>query len=243
MKSIYTNTPAHEETFEKFWKRVCRDGGWWDRHYFHGEWERVFKTKGNRFAFFSRELKDKFDRIVTDRAQKKSIDAETAHEEVLSDLGIQARGDMVFLPHYEPPKFAGSDRDFRLHLNLYKTMTQAEGRGANLPHLQEIFGLHVLEAWGSWVELSPEDAHELKIHDGDDVWIESLIGRIRAKARIYSGTKPGVVNMPYGQGHTAYGRWAKGRGGNPNEIVPAASDVLGGSLAGQATRVRIYKPS
>jgi anaerobic selenocysteine-containing dehydrogenase len=243
MKTIYENKPSREESFDKFWERVRRDGGWWEKHYFHGEWERIFKAKGNRFAFYSRELEENFDSLTSARARKKGIEPEAAREEILTELGIQARGDKVFLPHYEPAKFVGGKRDFPLHLNLYKTMTQAEGRGANEPHLQEIFGLQLLEAWSSWVELSPEDAHEFEIHDGDDVWVESVIGRVRTKARIYIGTKPGVLNMPYGQGHTSYGRWAQNRGGNPNEIMPAASDVLGGSLAGQAIRVRIYKPS
>ena len=39
-------------------------------------------------------------------------------------------------------------------------MTTAEGRGANQPFLQEIFGPHLYERWDSWVEINPETARE-----------------------------------------------------------------------------------
>ncbi|MBI5117235.1 molybdopterin-dependent oxidoreductase [Candidatus Poribacteria bacterium] len=242
-RSIYRNTIPRDKTFEEFWEHVCANGGWWEQQYIHGNWENIFKTSGNRFAFFSHELQRRFEESSAARAKREGITRGAAHEKNLQDFGIQARGDVVYLPHYEPARFIGAERDFPLRLNLFKTMTQAEGRGANEPYLQEIFGLHLLESWNSWVELSREDAHEFGISDGDDVWVESAIARIRAKARIYAGAKPGVLNMPYGQGHTSYGRWAENRGSNPNEIVPAACDQLGGSVAGQAVRVRIYRPS
>jgi anaerobic selenocysteine-containing dehydrogenase len=240
-ESIYKNVPAREETFEDFWQRVCEEGGWWERHYFHGDWERIFKTTGNRFAFFSRDLKERIGDLAAERAKQEEITTEAAEEKILEELGIQARGDAAYLPHFEPPRIVGNEQDFPLHLNVFKTMTQAEGRGANVPHLQEIFGLHPSVMWNSWVELSPEDAHEFDINDKDNIWVESQLGRIQVQARIYQGAKPGVINMPYGQGHTSFGRWARNRGSNPNDILPGACDLLGGSLAGQPVRVRIYK--
>lgn len=242
-RSIYKNTPSREKTFEEFWERVCKDGGWWEKHYFHGDWERIFKTTGNRFAFFSQDLQKRFESVAAARARKEGVTPEIAHEKTLEELGIQARGDVVYLPHYEPARLAGNERDFPLYFNLYKLVTQAEGRGANQPYLQEIFGMQMIEAWTSWVELSPEDAHEFHINDGDEVWVESEVARILVKARIFTGARPGVLNMPYGQGHKAYGRWAKDRGSNPGNIMPGACGLLGGALAGQIVRVRIYKPS
>jgi molybdopterin-containing oxidoreductase family iron-sulfur binding subunit len=45
--------------------------------------------------------------------------------------------------------------------------------------------------------------------------------------------------MPIGQGHAAYGRYAKDRGVNPIHIVATLMDDRAGDLAWAATRVKI----
>ena len=70
---------------------------------------------------------------------------------------------------------------------------------------------------------------------------EPIAAYLQAKARLYRGTMPEVVNMPLGQGHLAYGRWAKGRGANPKRIIGNEYDYLGGLATWSSTRVRIYK--
>jgi molybdopterin-containing oxidoreductase family iron-sulfur binding subunit len=120
-------------------------------------------------------------------------------------------------------------------------MTHAEGRGANAPWVQEILGLHVGVRWDSWVEINPETARRLGIHDGDEVWVESVVGKIKTRAKLYPGAMPHVVNMPFELGHRAYGRYAKGRGVNPNEILVHENDRLGGLAGFFSTRVKVYK--
>jgi molybdopterin-containing oxidoreductase family iron-sulfur binding subunit len=120
-------------------------------------------------------------------------------------------------------------------------MTMAEGRGANQPYLQEIIGSPLKERWDSWVEINPDTAKELGIRDGDLVWVESKAGRLQTKARLFPGTHPKCIHIPYGQGHQAYGRWAKGRGINPNELLIREYDHLGGFVSHYSTRVKVYK--
>jgi molybdopterin-containing oxidoreductase family iron-sulfur binding subunit len=45
--------------------------------------------------------------------------------------------------------------------------------------------------------------------------------------------------MPVGQGHRDYGRYAKGRGSNPLDLLVPSSSPVTGSLAWGTTRVRI----
>jgi len=47
--------------------------------------------------------------------------------------------------------------------------------------------------------------------------------------------------MPFGQGHTSYGKWQKGIGCNPNEVIGIDFDVLSGQSAFFNTRVNMYK--
>jgi anaerobic selenocysteine-containing dehydrogenase len=202
------------EGFSGFWDGLRARGVWYTPPYEFGQWAEVLTTPSGRFEFYSQLL-----------AAKLGIDGD----------------DEAFMPHYEPSRFAGQETDYPLHLHLFKTATYGERSGANVPWLQEIYGLHVQEMWTSWVEINPETAHELGISDGDVVWVESPAGRIKAKARLYAGIMPDVVAMPLGQGHTALGRWAQGRGANPNELLAEEYDRLSGELATQATRVKVRR--
>jgi len=162
-------------------------------------------------------------------------------DQILKELKIEARGDKVFLPHFEKHRSIGEEKEYPLHLIHYKLMTTAEGRGANQPFLQEIFGPHLKERWDSWVEINPETAKSMGINDGDLIWVESKIGKLKAKARLFPGTDPKCIHIPYGQGHKAYGRWAKGRGINPNDLLVREYDYLGGFASHYSTRVKVYK--
>jgi len=93
--------------------------------------------------------------------------------------------------------------------------------------------------YGSWAELNPTTADELGISEGDVLEIESPVGSVRVPALIFPAVRPGVVAIPIGQGHTAYGRYASNRGVNPIHIVDTLADEQTGDLAWAATRVKI----
>jgi anaerobic selenocysteine-containing dehydrogenase len=219
--------------FDEFWKALAETGGWWDDSYPFGDWKKKFNTPSGKFEFYSQIMERGLNELMKKGA--KSIDS------VLRELKIEAKGDKAFLPHFEKPRLIGEEKDFPFRLIHYKLMTTAEGRGANQPYLQEIFGPHLKEKWNSWVEINPETARTLGIQDGDPVWVESIAGRIQSRARLFAGTHPKCIHIPYGQGHRAYGRWAEGRGINPNDLLVREYDYLGGCLSHFSTRVKVYK--
>jgi anaerobic selenocysteine-containing dehydrogenase len=205
------------ETFEEFWAELQARGVWYDQPYEFGQWERVFATPSGRFEFASQTLKER-----------------------LEALGVSFEGDDL-LPRYQAPVFEGDESAYPFHLRTFKMVTYTERWGGNIPWLQEIYGLHVQEKWTSWVELDPGGAHALGIDDGDLVRVESTRGSVELKARLWHGTPHDVVSIPLGQGHTAGGRWAEGRGVNPNELVAFLVDSQSGEFAAQSTRVRVRK--
>jgi len=161
---------------------------------------------------------------------------------LLAKMGVQARGDEAFLPHYEPPQAVGDPAEYPFYLNTYKMMTHAEGRGANQPHLQEILGTFLNQHWDSWIEINPSTARRLGIENEEQVWVESPAGeRLKMHAIYYEGARPDVVNIPFELGHEAYGRYAQGRGANPNRLVVNYTNPLTGTLNPFATRVKVYK--
>ena len=68
-------------------------------------------------------------------------------------------------------------------------------------------------------EINPELAGRLNIKDHDQVWIESSRGKIKTLAKIYPGSLPDIIYIPLGQGHNAYGRYARGIGINPLSLM------------------------
>ncbi|MCZ6516491.1 MAG: molybdopterin-dependent oxidoreductase [Gammaproteobacteria bacterium] len=135
--------------------------------------------------------------------------------------------------------FAGDTAEFPFILHPYLSATLFDGRGANLPWLQELPDQMTSVVYGSWIELNPATAGELGIRDGDLIEVESPAGSIRAPAYLFPAIEPGVVAMPFGQGHTAYGRYAQNRGVNPVQLVALQSDQQSGELAWAGTRVKL----
>lgn len=227
---------------ESFEKRLLETGVWSAPPYVFGKTEGRLPTPSGRFEFYSQRLRERLLAFAGPQDASGLPSEEKGLDAILGELGIAARGDRAFLPHYEPSTYVGNPHAYPFLLNTFKTMVHAEGRGANQPHLQELDGLPMSGPWETRCEINPETARGLDppIRDGTMVWVESPVGRIRVRARLYAGAMPGVINIPYGMGHTAYGRFARNRGANPNEITANVVSRLGGLAAWTSTRVRIY---
>ncbi len=94
-----------------------------------------------------------------------------------------------------------------------------DGRGADKPWLQEIPEPVSQIVWDSWAEIHPDTARQLDVAEGDIVELRSRHGRIEVAAHIFDRIEPGVIAVPIGQGHTAFGRYANGRGCNPWRVL------------------------
>ncbi len=219
--------------YQYFWEEFRLRSFWSDPPYRFGEWSRVFATPSGRYEFYAQRLES--DLVAAAGGEDKL-------EDPLSEAGVLARGDELFLPHYEPPRSVGDPESYPFFLNTYKLMTHAEGRGANQPHLQELLGTYLNQSWDSWLEINTRIAHHLGIAQGEEVWVESPTGeRIKLRAILFEGARPDVVNVPFELGHEAYGHWAEGRGANPNRLVVNSTNLLTGTLNPFATRVKVYK--
>ena len=117
-----------------------------------------------------------------------------------------------------------------LVLVAYPSPLLSDGRGANLPWLQETPDPVTKIAWQSWVELSRKTAHALGVEPGDVVAVETTFGRIEAPVLPRGGIRDDVVAVAIGQGHTV-GRFASrdgaARGVNAVSLLPALTDEKG----------------
>jgi anaerobic selenocysteine-containing dehydrogenase len=104
----------------------------------------------------------------------------------------------------EEATFAGEGEFFFIPF-VSPTLGEA---GANKPWLQELPDPTTTVMWNTWVAINPETAHELHIENDDVVKIISEAGEVEASVYLYPAIQPDVIAMPFGQGHTAYGRFA-----------------------------------
>jgi len=206
-------------------------------------WGGKFATVTKKFEFYSETLK----KGLAEHAKKY----ETSIDDILGASGYVARGELAFVPHYEPVKRHGSVQDFPLTFIDYKSRLNREGRSANVPWYQEFKKVDPGDvSWSDVVKMNPKDGAKLGLKSGDTVTITSMAGTISCQLKLWEGVRPGTVAKCYGQGHWAYGRVAAQdfgkatpRGGNNNEILVDDYDRLSGATArnGGFTGVRIQK--
>ena len=112
----------------------------------------------------------------------------------------------------------------------YFSSTLGDGRGANKPWLQELPDPVSKICWQSWVEVHPVTANKLGVTNGDVVEVKTASGAVRAPVYLFLGIRPDTIAIPLGQGHTEYGRYAKGIGINAATILPLGTDGAGGRV-------------
>ncbi len=133
-------------------------------------------------------------------------------------------------------EFAGEGEFFFVP---FVSPTLAEA-GANKPWLQELPDPTTTVMWNTWIEINPVTAEELGLVDDDVVKIISEAGELELPVYRYPAIRPDTVAIPFGQGHTAYGRYAENRGANPTDLIGQNFNKAG-DLAFAGMKVKIEK--
>ena len=137
------------------------------------------------------------------------------------------------------PEYAGDPGQFPLYLLPFPSNSLGYGETANLPWLQALPDPMTSAVWSSWVELNPTTADRLGVDTGDVVRLVTPRGSAEVPVYVNPAAHPDVAAVPMGQGHTDFGRYAKGRGINPLDLVEPATESETGALAWAGTRVRV----
>ncbi len=206
--------------FAEFKRDVIAGGGWTDPIYFHGKWDRVLQRPLRRFAFSSAYLASSFE----------AIPAAGDPDEVSARLLPQCRA--------EPRT---SDETYPLELYVYELPNLVGCSSPNLPWLNDIAGAYMFEKWRTWVEIHPETAERFGVTAHDHVEVRTPRGRLTLPVRLYTGVMHDVVAIPFGFGRKSGGRWCRGIGENPADLVDARTDPLTGTALWTSTRATLRK--
>jgi anaerobic selenocysteine-containing dehydrogenase len=187
----------------------------------------------------SQTLSDLANKMNLTFAPQSVQDFASAHS---SHAPATSSGHIANLPlQLRTPQVTAASEQFPFEFQPYLSLQYHDGRGANLPWMQELPDPVSSAMWDLPVEIDPKSAAKLNIASGDRVRITSPKGSLEAFAYVHPAALPGVVSMPIGQGHSHYGRYASGRGANPLSILVPAWEETTGLLITGGTRVHLER--
>ncbi len=209
-----------------------KENGYWSipAHSFEGGSD-IFQTPSKRFEFFSTEI----ELAIKAYSKGKSFD------DALLDLGISSKGDEVYMPHYEEIKSGADKKEYPLLLFPMELINLASGWIGNPPYLNKTLFDHQLKRDDLFVEVNPKTASQYRLKEGSKAIIRSPKGELRVRIHLFHGAMPDVIFIPFGLGHTAYDKYLKGKGVNPNEIIDQVEDPLSGQPVWWNTRVKLIR--
>jgi anaerobic selenocysteine-containing dehydrogenase/Fe-S-cluster-containing dehydrogenase component len=116
-----------------------------------------------------------------------------------------------------------------------------DGRGANRPWLCEIPDPLSRIAWQTPILLNPKTAGANGINQEDIIEVQTEFGKLQAAVYISELVNPGLAVMSIGQGHQAYGRYAKDNGVNPLQLLSANLDPDSGGASLNMAEITIKR--
>lgn len=124
----------------------------------------------------------------------------------------------VRLRDHEPPERPAL-AEGEWTLVAYPSLRFWDGKLANRPWLQEVPHPVMKVSWRNVAEVHPEDAKELGVKEGQVIRIKTSEGEAEISVRFNPRLPRKVLAVESGQGHRAFGRYARGRGVNTFALV------------------------
>jgi anaerobic selenocysteine-containing dehydrogenase len=213
------------------WEDIKENGYWYIPRYSFSKRADIFKTPSKKFEFFSTEI----ELALKAYARGKSFD------DAVLNLGISGKGDEIYMPHYEEIKSKGEENEYPLRLLPVEFINLATGWIGNPPFLNKTLFDHQVKRDDLFVEVNPKTAFRYGLKEGSKAILQSSKGEVSVRIHLFDGAMPGVIFIPFGLGHTAYDKYLKGKGVNPNEIIDPVDDPLSGQPVWWNTRVKVIK--
>lgn len=227
-------------SFKSMWEEIKENGAWYIPSHSFGRWLDIFQTPSKKFEFFSTHIK------VALKAYSKGLRPVGASalegksfDDALLHLGISSRGDEVYMPHYEGIESSANEKEYPLLLFPIELINLASEWIGNPPFLNKTLFDHQLKEGDLFVEVNPRTASKYGLKEGSKAVLRSPKGELKVRAHLFEGAMPDVIFIPVGLGHTAYDKYLRGKGVNPNKIIDPIEDPLSGQPVWWNTRVKL----
>ncbi|MBI2304100.1 MAG: molybdopterin-dependent oxidoreductase [Chloroflexi bacterium] len=162
---------------------------------------------------------------------------------VTEELGLPwDTSDYQALPDWKPcHAFQEDDPDYDLFVANYKIPIHFQTVTAKNPWLSEVAENH---PYAYKILVNADTAKKKGIRDGDSIWVESVVGRVRGMAKATECIHPEVVGISGGFGAWAKGKpVARGKGAHFNTLLPLRPEQIDwiSSAIDECVKVKIYK--
>lgn len=218
------------ESDDEFFDKLVAAGVWADPPYRSERWD-SFHTPSGGFEFFSQTAL---------AAYRRRAAAGPPLADVLAVSGAPQALDEACLGAPSVARFVGAPDQYPLIFIPYQAGNEPLS-GPSVPHLAELGVLLTGVRWGSRVELNPRAAAAAGIREGDEVWVESPVGRLHTRARLHEGIPLHVARMALGRPPDPDGHGTAVSDGEPRDILPSDNRSQLGRPALAGVRVRVTR--
>ena len=191
--------------------------------------EKEFQGPGKpKIKLFADQLVQSYEKVA-ETAKKNNLNLDLAKYKVaLSPLPLK---DHAFpTPHREA-------KDYPLYLITHKQMYRNQtGFSVNNALVNSVIGNE------NYVAINSATAKKLGIRDGQEVVVESRVGKAKGKARVVEGIRPDTVAVSYHYGQFSPGYAPDARKGiYINQVMELHPDLIAGMNSFNDTKVRVAK--
>lgn len=161
----------------------------------------------------------------------------------LAEVGIHwwPTVEYVPLPIYVPSILEEVSPEYDFYLTLHRALLFTWGANVGIPWLNEV-EQHVLG--GTDISMNTKAAEAREIKDGDEIWVESEVGKIKSKVKLCQGIRPDTL-MITGQ----FGQWAMPIAKDTGRISQTTltpiryswTDPISGNMQSHVIKVKVYK--
>jgi anaerobic selenocysteine-containing dehydrogenase len=210
--------------FEEFWSVLLERGGWWDPLTLESKNTKIFYNNSGKFEFFARTIMEKIDGQLNSTEFQKE-----AYEDLYCQWKIDVRGDLIYLPHLEKPRFIKDHPNYPYHLLPYQLLSNYD---SSFPSglLSELSGLYSREYWNLWVEINPNTADSLNLDEGEKVRVISVDGEISVRVKIVPTVMPEIIMLPLCRSEFT-----------PDTLFCPDTDLMSNVPSMNSTKVRVEK--
>lgn len=133
----------------------------------------------------------------------------------------------------------GDAKTYPLILMPKESLRLASGSIGDTPFTVKIVPDDELRGKNLVVEINSKTGREKGLTDGQTAVLKTPVGSATVQVTFFDGIMPGLVAMPKGLGHTAYGAFLGGKGVSYNALVAPVADPLSGQDASWGIRASI----
>lgn len=135
----------------------------------------------------------------------------------------------------------GDAKTYPLILMPKESMRLASGSIGDTPFTVKIVPDDELKGKNLVVEINPKTGREQGLENGKIALLKTPVGSVTVQVNFFDGIMPGLVAMPKGLGHTAYGPYLGGKGVSYNTLVAPVVDPVSGQDASWGIRAAISR--